>query len=511
VLFNSFQFIFIFMPSLLVIFYLNQKFKVVSGVNLMIGASVMFYSYYYPPYLLIILVSVLFNFGVGCLLERIKNGRKQLPQALMVFAISANLLALGYYKYFDFFASEMSRLIGLNPIFDAVALPLAISFFTFQQIGYLVDTYTGRQMHVDFARYALFILFFPQLIAGPICQARELIPQLAKLEHKRRFVANISVGLAVFSLGLFKKTILADSVSTYADAVFGVAETGAPIDFIAAWGGALSFTFQIYFDFSGYSEMALGLARCIGIRLPLNFFSPYKALDIIDFWRRWHITLSRFLRDHIYIPLGGNRVGQTRLMVNLMTVMVLGGIWHGAGYTFIIWGALHGVYLVTTHFYKSNFGQMRWTWLGPKTAMTWTFFLVVIAWIPFRSESFSGMIAIYQGMIGWNGVVLPSGLSRFSGAEALLALGFVQTDVIPIRELAEGWAWIAVCWVVVWFCPNISQIFRKASFIQTYSNRVASRIEFSFSGIWAIFIALTFFIGVVGMLSAQKEFLYFEF
>ena len=260
--------------------------------------------------------------------------------------IGLNLGLLAWFKYANFLAASINNLAGTSLSFGDIVLPLAISFFTFQQIAFLVDAYRGLADEPNIGRYGLFVTFFPQLIAGPIVHHAEILPQYAQRDSIRLKADNLSIGLTIFAVGLFKKVVFADSMGAYADTVFQAAALGDTVSFVSAWAAAAAFSLEIYFDFSGYTDMAIGIARMFGVRLPLNFDSPYKSTSIIDFWRRWHITLSRFLRDYLYYPLGGNRNGTGRRYGNLMVVMLLGGLWHGAAWTFVFWGALHGLFRV---------------------------------------------------------------------------------------------------------------------------------------------------------------------
>jgi alginate O-acetyltransferase complex protein AlgI len=354
-LFNSPIFIFFFLPTVLIVFLLLKSFSARAGNHIqkrlpiiwLILASLFFYGWWYPGNLGIILTSIALNYGLGILLNR--NGFSPVVRKfLLVVGISGNLLAIAYYKYAAFLVDNANSLLGQNFQVPDIILPIAISFFTFQQIAYLVDAYAVRSEERNFVNYIFFITFFPQLIAGPIVHHSDVLPQLSQARWKVA-IPEIMIGSTIFIMGLFKKVIFADSIAEYATPVFNAASENIIPTFSEAWVGALAYTFQLYFDFSGYSDMAIGLAFMFGIRLPINFFSPYQAISITDFWRRWHITLSNFLRDYLYIPLGGNRKGNLRQSLNLMATMLLGGLWHGAGWTFILWGGLHGVALVINH------------------------------------------------------------------------------------------------------------------------------------------------------------------
>jgi len=351
-LFNSYQFIFLFLPITLLGFHLLGK----EGYNRtaiawLVGASLFFYGWWNPAYLALILFSIVFNYGVGVSLGYAPNSPKK--KSVLFLGVASNLGLLGYYKYANFFIENINVITGAEIVLDQIILPLAISFFTFQQIAYLVDVYRDKVKEHNFLHYCLFVTFFPQLIAGPIVHHKEMLPQFAQAITYRLRAKHLAVGFTIFVIGLFKKVVLADGIAVYATPVFEIAEFNVALTFFEAWGGALAYSFQLYFDFSGYSDMAIGIARMFGIRLPLNFNSPYKAISIIDFWRRWHLTLSRFFRDYVYIPLGGQRKGEIRRLVNLAITMLLGGLWHGAGWTFVFWGGLHGLFLVINHIWSN--------------------------------------------------------------------------------------------------------------------------------------------------------------
>ena len=372
-LFNSYEFIFFFMPITLVVFFLiGVRGHHRIAIAWLVGASLFFYAWWNPAYLGLIFGSMLFNYSIGVALS---NQRKRenatVKKGILILGVAANLGALGYFKYANFFVDTVNRLFGTPFHVDKIILPLAISFFTFNQLAYLADAYSGAAREYNFLHYCLFVTFFPHLIAGPIVHHKEMLPQFSSNSIYRYNSQDMAIGLTFFFMGLFKKVVIADSVAGYAIPVFKASAQGISLTLIEAWGGVLAYTFQLYFDFSGYSDMAIGLARMFGIRFPLNFHSPYKAVNIIDFWRRWHMTLSRFLKDYLYIPLGGNRKGEVRRYVNLFITMLLGGLWHGAGWSFVAWGALHGVYLVINHIWRSfrsflghDLERTRWWGVG---------------------------------------------------------------------------------------------------------------------------------------------------
>jgi D-alanyl-lipoteichoic acid acyltransferase DltB (MBOAT superfamily) len=499
--FSSLEFIYLFLPVTLAGFFLLRRFDSERGIIAwLIAASLFFYGWWNPWYLVLLIGSVLINYGLHRVLSQLKD-----PWVLGL-GIAANLLVLAYYKYADFFISNVNALTGLDYALAGVALPLAISFFTFQQISFLYDTYRGDLVECDFPRYALFIVFFPQLIAGPIVLQKDTIPQFTLSVFKNRMGVNLSVGLTLFVIGLFKKIVLADGLVPYVSTAFSLAETteGVPVE--AAWIGALAYTFQIYFDFSGYCDMALGVARMFGIRLPINFNSPYKSKSIVEFWRRWHITLSRFLRDYLYIPLGGSRRGAGRRHLNLMATMALGGLWHGASWTFVVWGGLHGLYLVVNHTWSRLWGQsskpaMLPAWLSNGLAQAVTLLAVIVAWVFFRAESFGGASNIIAGM---------SGLSQPLDPKLWASL---SQDTLTI------WLHLAALTAIVFLLPNSIEIARRygpvlADGAESVKNSaVGQHIAWRPSPAWAATMGLGFFVALVQLYRLEDitEFIYFNF
>ena len=402
-LFNSYEFIFIFLPiTFFVYFYLNYRRLTEASKGFLVFSSLFFYSWWNVAYLPIILSSMLFNYIIGKSLSSSAGGHHRFSRkSLLLFGIISNLALLVYFKYTNFMINNLNHWFFTDDIPNIeLALPLAISFFTFQQISYLVDSYKQETKEYDFLNYSLFVTFFPQLIAGPIVHHKEMMPQFAKTRNKIKNYKNITTGLFVFSIGLFKKVVIADTFAVWATTGFDTATT---LNLFEAWVISLSYTFQLYFDFSGYTDMAIGLALLFNIKLPINFNSPYKATDIQDFWRRWHITLSRFLKDYVYIPLGGNRKGEFRTYNNLLSTFIIGGIWHGAGWTFIFWGFLHGLALVI-HRAWSKLGFKIWNWL----AWLITFNFINIAWVFFRAKEWDDAIKILSSMFNLEKIVLPS-------------------------------------------------------------------------------------------------------
>ena len=409
-LFNSYVFIFVFLPITAIVFFALARLRLIELAKIWLAiTSLFFYGYWNPPYLILMVLSIVFNHQMGQAIDRAELGSKQAKILLWIGTI-INLLTIGYYKYAEFLLSSIGGLFQSRlPSFDII-LPLAISFYTFTQIAYLVDAYRGetKEYKYDLLTYSLFVTFFPQLIAGPILRHDELIPQFQRLKTFIFSNRNFAYGLVLFSLGLCKKVLIADNVSPWVGTIFN---NSNDVVFIEAWFGALSYTFQLYFDFSGYSDMAIGLGMMFNIKLPINFDSPYKATSITDFWRRWHITLSNFLRDYLYIPLGGSRKGEVRRYTNLLTTMLLGGLWHGAGWTFVVWGGLHGLYLCINHGWR----KLKLISLPKFLGWAITFVAVIVGWVLFRAENFSDATAMLKTMAGFNGIVLPGNAGgRFS-------------------------------------------------------------------------------------------------
>ena len=397
-LFNSYVYIFAFLPIVFfTYFYLVKREWLLASKALLVLSSLFFYAWWNIKYLPLILVSMFVNYAIGTTLSN--NKIKRHNRKLLIAGIVFNVGLLGYFKYADFFIKNINFIANANIPLLHLALPLAISFFTFQQIAYLVDSYKGETKEYDLLNYMVFVSFFPQLIAGPIVHHKEMMPQFADKENKRLIYKNITAGLFVFAIGLFKKAVIADTLSPYVALGF---DSGVNLSFFEAWSVILSYAMQLYYDFSGYTDMAIGSALLFNIKLPINFNSPYKALNIQDFWRRWHITLSRFLRDYIYIPLGGNRKGRFRTYYNLFVTFLIGGIWHGAGWTFVFWGFLHGIGMVIHRFFKELGYSMN-------KYLAWfiTFVFVNITWVFFRAKEWDDAIRLLKGMFGFYGFKLP--------------------------------------------------------------------------------------------------------
>ena len=488
-LFNSYEFIFSFLPiTFFVYFYLNNKRFTVAAKAFLVFSSLFFYSWWNIVYLPLILISILFNYVIGKNLldsKKLIIGIKFSKKSVLIFGIVCNILLLGYFKYVDFFIENFNFISDSNIDLLQLLLPLAISFFTFQQIAYLVDSYKQETKEYDFLNYALFVTFFPQLIAGPIVHHKEMMPQFATLKNKVKNYKNISLGIFVFSIGLFKKVVIADTFAIWANKGFDVAQT---LNLFEAWATSLSYTFQLYFDFSGYTDMAIGIALLFNIKLPINFNSPYKALNIQDFWRRWHITLSRFLRDYIYIPLGGNKKGNFRTYSNLMVTFIIGGFWHGAGWTFLLWGFLHGLAL-SIHRLWQGLGLKMWTWL----AWFITFNFLNITWVFFRAKEWDDAIKVLGGMFGSNGIVIAK---KFESMMLFLTeYGAVFSEVtLHIGGGSESFIWLVFAFIISLYLKNSIELLSK----------------FKNNYYYLIFTVLVLLISILN-LHKKSEFLYFNF
>ena len=518
-LFNSYLFIFLFLPITLFGFHLlGSRGDHNLSLGWLIVASLIFYAWWNPLYVVLIIASILFNFSVALFLQKKSN------KVLLAFGIIVNITLLVYYKYANFFVENLNVLMKGDLVFENVILPLAISFFTFQQITYLVDTYRQEIRESSFLHYTLFVVFFPQLIAGPIVHHKEMMPQFLKDSMYKLRLKNLTIGFTIFFIGLFKKVVLADGISIHANSVFQAAELGAELTFFEAWGGVLAYSLQLYFDFSGYSDMAIGLARMFGVILPINFFSPYKSSSVIEFWRRWHITLSRFLRNSVYIPLGGNRLGLPRRYINLSLTMILGGIWHGAGWTFIIWGALHGFYLIINHGWlwfknkiiKTNLNTS--SSIGSTFGLLITFFFISIAWVVFRAESISGAIRVYEGMFMFNGISIPPSLQ---GMEKIILDVFPGLPIISgglgSFGSATGIIKIILLLFIAFKLPNSLewlQNFNPALGIEKYISNFENKLKLRWkaSKLDSLVLAIMIYISFIYMsFENVNEFLYFNF
>ena len=519
-LFNSYPFLFGFLPLVLVGYFILGRKNCLVAAAWLAFASLFFYAWWNPAYLGLLLASIGINFFFAETIARYRaRGRFTQSRYWLIIALTANLALLGYYKYADFFRASFHQLTGIStPALDIV-LPLGISFFTFTQIAFLVDTHRGTVRESSFIHYLLFVTYFPHLVAGPVLHHQEMMPQFRSRSVYQPQWENLAVGLSIFLIGLYKKTVLADGVAEYVGPVFTAAaqaQNGGPsLTLLEAWGGALAYSLQIYFDFSAYSDMAIGLSRLFGIQLPINFNSPYKATSIIEFWRRWHITLSRFLRDYLYIALGGNRRGRLRRHANLFMTMVLGGLWHGAGWTFVAWGALHGAYLMINHTWSHL--RQRWgePWPGERFLAQWlTFIAVVVAWVFFRSPDFATAVHLLTAMVGGNGLILPdTWVARWGSFGYWLGeQGLMSAPLVHFNTTQFNWLWLLL--MVCWLMPNTQQVmatYRPGLVSPGYGAIVPTeRLGWSPSLFWLLLLGL---VGGYALLCIPEftEFIYFQF
>jgi D-alanyl-lipoteichoic acid acyltransferase DltB (MBOAT superfamily) len=540
-LFNSPEFVFAFFPLTVAGFFLLARISFQWAVGWLIAASLFFYAWWNPINVLIIGPSVLVNYGFALLIRRLAETPEQVARRrlTLIAGIAFNVLFLGYFKYVNFFKAALNDLAGTELVITAVILPLGISFITFQKIAFLVDVHGRKVREFKFRDFALFVLFFPQLIAGPIVHFRETMPQFFR--HTGRFdKVAFAAGLTLFCIGLFKKVVLADGIAAYVSPIYEQAAAGGTVSLFMAWAAAVGFTLQIYFDFSGYSDMALGLARCFGVRLPVNFDSPLKASSIIDFWLRWHVTLTRFLTAYIYNPLvlsltrrraakGAPLLGRNvsvgafvqLLAAPTLLTMFISGFWHGAGYLFILWGLVHGVLLTVNHAWRIA-ARRIWTdrdkYARVMRPVGWvlTFVSVAAAMVLFRSTTVAGAAELLSGMVGLNGVSLPRGL--------LEPLGLVDA-LQPIVGVDEGGAtgfiftylWLAPLLMIAVLLPNSLQITARYETALDFTERPAHTAPL-LGGMftwrptipWAVAVSVLAAAAVL-RLSGESEFLYWQF
>ena len=542
-LFNSYEFIFIFLPATLAGFFLLGLSSRTLALGWIIAASLIFYAWWRPLNVLIIAPSILVNFVLARWLLRLTadEARAGLARAVLLLGIAFNVAFLGYFKYINFLATAANDLVGTNFVLTQIILPLGISFITFQKIAFLIDVHGRRIPAFSLRDYSLFVLFFPQLIAGPIVHYREMMPQFQRAPCRWN-TENIAVGLALFAFGLFKKVVLADGIAEHVTPIYEMASLGSEITLLPAWIAAIGFTLQIYFDFSGYSDMALGLARFFGVRLPANFDSPLKATNIIDFWLRWHMTLTRFLTAYLYNPLVlwltrrrmakglpglGGRAPSIAAFFQLMAgptiiTMFVSGLWHGAGYLFILWGLLHGVYLSINH---------AWRLFGPKTwsnketydrfmrplGFVLTFLSVAVAMVLFRSTDVSAAKEMLQGLVGLNGIEVPQKILAYFGPLKGLLESFVSTATdMSAKEFILSVAWIGVSLLIALLLPNTLQMMARYEPALGLPSRPAtplflSRIlHWTPTVPWAVTMS-ALVLAAVMKLGGKSEFLYWQF
>lgn len=514
-IFSSYIFVLAFLPVAVLGYWLIHRWRGLETAMVWLTlCSLFYYGWWNPIYLILICSLMLINYGIGLLIYQ----RRFAPKLLMIAGVTFNLSVLGYFKYMDFFIVSVNGIADTNFNLMHIVLPLGISFFTFQKIAFLVDSYHRKIDHYSFLHYCLFVTFFPQLIAGPIVHYRELMPEFLRIRQNGLTARHLAVGLSIFAIGLFKKAVIADNVSAPVGPVFNAVAQGVQISFFEAWGGLLAYTAQLYFDFSGYSDMAIGLALLFGVRLPLNFFSPYKSRNILDFWQRWHITLSRFLREYLYFALGGNRKGQFARYRNLFLTMLIGGLWHGAAWNFVFWGALHGAFLVVCHGWNALVGGYkncpRFGVFMKPVAYVVTFLCVAVSMTFFRADSMAAAWLLIKGLCGMHGMFIDPAeltfhhwLTQFGLPVEFspYAIRFVDKDVLHH---------LIIVYFIIWFMPNNAQIFAAEhpaiSEGELVRENPARRIVWQANWRWAVCIALMLLVSLLN-LNNVSEFLYFRF
>jgi alginate O-acetyltransferase complex protein AlgI len=518
-------FAFFFLPAALMIFHCTRR---MAGFRasffVLILLSAVFYASWRWQYLALILGTIVVNYVIGIMIQTSPGDARR--KLIITGAVSANLAVLAYFKYLDFLIANFALATGLNLHTLGIVLPLGISFFVFQQISYLVDCYRGDAGTRNFLDYALFVLFFPHMIAGPIVRAAILLPQFHR-PLPESVTRLLGVGLAIFVLGAAKKLCLANPLADIADPVFAAAKAGQPLSAASAISGTLAYSFQIYFDFSGYTDMAIGIAAMFGIRLPINFDSPYRARGIIEFWRRWHISLSEWLRDYLYIPLGGSRKGVPRQYASLLITMLLGGLWHGAGWGFVIWGAIHGAALATEHAIRRGSTKRPWLIAIP------TFVFVTMAWVFFRAETLSAAMAIFHAMTDLDSISWPDlsfdtmswpdlAVIDWPGlADEMARFDWPGFAVEMARSGWRSWELLGFAGVIVWLMPNTNQIFsgtwpafemRSARVLEVLQARAPRWIAFRPNVAWGIMIAVIAYVAMrSSYLATPVPFIYFQF
>ncbi len=527
-LFNSYVFLFGFLPVVISVFFILQKlnFNKRYAIAWLILSSLFFYGWWNPPYVILLVSSVVINYFFGQLLNRHKSS------SILILSISFNLLLLGYFKYFNFFLENAAYFFDTSFNFTNIILPLAISFFTFQQIIYLLDSAKGLTEKYTFHEYALFVTFFPQLIAGPIVNHKNIMPQINDSSFGSFKVENLAVGISIFFIGLFKKVVIADTLSGYVGPVLDANEVGIQLTYIESWLGMIAYSFQLYFDFSGYSDMAVGLARIFGITLPVNFWSPFRSRNIAEFWRKWHITLSDFIKNYLYFPVSmkftriamykrlnsGATFGLT-VFIPMLYAWGLAGLWHGAAWNFIIFGLMHGFYLITYQLWsqtsKPKIQNKIFRFVGNGLSIALTYLCVVFSWVFFRTNSVESALSLTKTMIGFYGITLPESFRAFIPS-FLSENNFIQYGSALQNGLLtsnpENLIYILfACSFIIFYMPNIFEYFRfhhstkekmhHESFIKIYwGHNIYSALVISFLAAVAIMY-----------LQGESEFLYYQF
>jgi alginate O-acetyltransferase complex protein AlgI len=525
-LFNSPIFLFVFLPATVAAYILLRQLAGPRAVlGLLLFASVLFYAWWNPLYVPLLGALAAFNFAIArAMAAQRRAARPDRVSLLLTLGIAGDLMTLGYFKYTDFLIETANVLLRTDFMLQHILLPLGISFFTFQKIAYLVDSSRGEVAEHDFLEYCFFVSFFPQLLAGPITHHQMIFSQIKGPWAFAVKPSNFMLGLTIFVIGLFKKVVLADNFAPFVNPVYEAAAAGQPLDFFTAWQGAVAFKFQLYYDFCGYSEMALGAARLFGIQLPLNFNSPYRALNVVDFWRRWHMTLTRFLRDYVYIPLGGSRRGTLRLYRNLMVTLALSGLWHGAAWHFAIWGAVQGATMVANHAWRSVWRPIN-AWWSHAIARLVTFFVLTAVLVLHRAPSLEVALRVYRGMVN-----LPDSWQNGLGPLAdVLSWAGMRFEGPPVsHEQLILLLWLVLWLALMWFLPNTQQLLARwhpafnyglaerqrdpplLERLPVFAPHWQGRLEWRPTAIGAILIGV---LAALALLNLQhvSEFLYFRF
>ncbi len=489
-LFNSYAFIFVFLPITLILFHASKSNSNIHlpKVIILLG-SLFFYAWWNPYHLYLISSSIIINYYIGGTLSKNKS------KIIYALGILFNVGLLAYYKYFNFFIDNINSVLEHPISIDQIVLPLAISFFTFQQVSYLTDCYKSKITNTNFLDYSIFVTFFPQLIAGPIVLYKEMSSQFSRSKLIHFDTKLIIIGFFIFTIGLAKKVLLADNLSGYVDPVFDTASQGGQFSNADAWMAILAYKFQLYFDFSGYADMAIGVGLLFGIHLPINFYSPYKAKNIFDFWNRWHATLARFMRSHVFRPLGKKLNFHYGIQIALIINILLGGIWHGANWNFLLWGIFNAILLVVNHAYKRVKRQHlpnsidTMLFYGPFCILV-TFFFTMLSSVLFRSD---------------NLVAISNMISNLFVSNALPSM--LKTGIVDIL-------FIALLFIFVWFLPNTHQIFKSYKVgIEITRGIPSSMLKFSIKRITLLHTGIfsVLFFACIIMLSSEKEFIYFQF
>ncbi len=523
-LFNSYLFIFAFLPITLAGYFLIGRTRPKIALLWVFFASLIFYGWWNVRFVGLLLASISINYGLGICFKRKSRSKSMTAKWFLAAGVGFNIAVLGHFKFADFFITNINALLGISLLLYNIILPVGLSFYTFLQNAYLVDAYRNEAPSYKFLDYGAFVAFFPHLLCGPIVHHRELIPQYAKTQTFRFSHENVSIGLIMFFIGLFEKIALADNLCVYSDTVFGAAARGFSVTFYEGWIGALAYTFQIYFDFCGYSNMAIGLSRMFNIWYPMNFDSPYKATSIIDFWRRWHITLSRFIKKYLYIPLGGNRKGNSRRYLNLMISMLLGGLWHGAGWTFVFWGALHGIYLAINHFWRhfvpaSSSRRLYLSRFSKWVRRILTLIFVVFAWVLFRAQSLSEAWEIFRAMMRIPLIEKLPEIMRIYGKTwvtmgSLFENGLTNVQLFSNRELGSFLFLLGGSLIICWFLPNAQEYlaFYKPAleYPRDHNDVLCSKIRWQPTVVHFLFV-LALAVLSLGFLDNINEFIYYQF